>query len=128
MRTQLQKIEGERKPFIGTFIRYGKKSRYKPKKVITNKGKIMWIDYDITVLMNNIHDTSGKLVADHLWFNLTKGFEQLGDLKEGTQIKFEARVKPYVKGYVNYRQDIDDREIDYRLSNPTKFILLNGVS
>jgi hypothetical protein len=60
-------------------------------------------------------------VADHLWFNYTKGFQALGILVEGDVIEFYARVREYTKGYVNYREMIDEREIDYKLSYPTKF-------
>lgn len=35
-------------------------------------------------------------------------------------MQFDARVKEYEKGYVNYRQGIDERTVDYRLSHPTK--------
>jgi len=43
-----------------------------------------------------------------------------GELKQGDKVEFHARVKEYVKGYVNYRDDIDESEIDYKLSHPTK--------
>lgn len=119
MRQELKKIDGERKSFTGVFTRFGKKSRYRPKKVGDE-----WIDYDVTVLLTDIRDLEGKSVADHLWFNFTKGFASLGEIQEGTRIRFDARVKPYVKGYVNHRHYIDMREEDYKLSHPTKFALI----
>ena len=51
MRQELKKIDGERKSFTGVFTRFGKKSRYRPKKVGDE-----WIDYDVTVLLTDIHD------------------------------------------------------------------------
>jgi hypothetical protein len=33
---------------------------------------------------------------------MTKGFDALGELKQGDRIEFHARVKEYVKGYVDY--------------------------
>lgn len=38
---------------------------------------------------------TNELVTDQLWFNYTKGFLTLGELKEGDLIKFNARVKNY---------------------------------
>ena len=111
MRTELKNINGKRGKFYGVFERYGSKTN--------------WKGYpETTVLLKEIKDLNGKVVADHLWFNLTKGFEKIGDMNDGTIIAFEARVKPYTKGYVNYRQGIDDRQTDYRLSHPTKFYIM----
>lgn len=63
----------------------------------------------------------GKIVTDHLWFDLTKGFES-ADLLPGDVVEFCARVSIYEKGYKGYRNDVFDRPIekDYRLSRPTK--------
>lgn len=119
MRKDLKILDGERLTFTGTFVRFGKKGRFRPKKVGDE-----WIDYDETVLLQNIRNREGRAVTDHLWFNYTKGFAGLGDLHEGDVIQFDARVKPYVKGYVNHRDYIDDREVDYKLSHPTRFLLL----
>ena len=109
MRKELSKMEDERGSFIGTFKRYGTKTNYKgfPEK---------------TILLVNIKSSSGKVVSDHLWFNFTKQFEKLGDLKDGDIVRFDARVKPYVKGYVNFREEIDHRELDYKVT-----IFCNGL-
>lgn len=105
-RKKLKDIEDERKIFIGAFERYGIKSGYKhPLK---------------TVLLLDITDEDGNEITDHLWFNFTKGFEQLGELKKGDKIKFRARSKRYIKGYQGYRYDIPNIiSTDYKLSNPT---------
>lgn len=107
MRKNLAKMNGERRRFIGTFKRYGTKSGWNGTPINT-------------VLLTNILDSYGVEVADHLWFTMTIGFGNLGELKEGDKIGFDARVKEYEKGYVNDRECIDDRKIDYRLSHPTK--------
>jgi hypothetical protein len=111
MRNQLEKIEDVRGSFSGTFKRYGSKTNFKgfPEK---------------TILLVDIKDSRSKVVSDHLWFNFTKQFERLGELKEGDIVAFDARVKPYVKGYVNFREEIDNRELDYKLSHPTKVMVL----
>lgn len=119
MRKDLKAIDGERQTFTGTFVRFGRKSRYRPKKVGDE-----WVDYDETVLLRDVRNAEGRIVTDHLWFNYTKGFAGLGDLREGDVVRFDARVKPYVKGYINRRDYIDDREVDYKLSHPTRFLLL----
>ena len=62
---------------------------------------------------------TNTIVADHIWFSLTKGFEKL-NLKPGMKVEFEARIKSYKKGYVNRRYDMDNSRMDYKLSNPTR--------
>ena len=103
MRDELAKIEGERSVFTGVFVRFGEKNGY--------RGPVT------TVLLQNIHDATGKKVTDHLWFNLTKGFAAL-NLKGGEKIEFRARVKDYLKGYQGDETAL--MEIDYKLSHPTK--------
>jgi hypothetical protein len=111
MRKQLAKEEGSRKKFTGIFSRFGKKTNFKGYS-------------DETLLLTNIIDTStNKIVADHVWFTLTKGFESLR-LTPGDVIEFEARVKEYSKGYVNRRYKINNQSKDFKLSHPTKIKLV----
>jgi hypothetical protein len=108
MRRNLKNINNVRGDFSGVFERYGSK-----------RG---WKGYpDKTILLKDVRSSAGEVVSDHLWFNHTKGFDKLGTLNEGEEIKFKARVKSYVKGYRGYRDDIWDKPVqtDYRLSHPT---------
>lgn len=106
MRKGLKNMDGCRTKFIGTFYRYGTKRN--------------WHGFpEPTILLKDIKQ-GNKIVTDHCWFKLTKGFDKLGVLTEGDLICFEARVTEYTKGYVNYNEGIDNREIDYRLSHPSK--------
>jgi hypothetical protein len=112
MRVKLANINLVRKTFKGIFERYGVKTNFKGYS-------------ETTILLKDITDDNNKIVADHIWFNLTKGFEALGELKTGEIIIFDARVKPYIKGYKGRRYDEDylnehPIEQDYKLSNPTK--------
>jgi len=116
MREELKKIRETRKTFIATFKRFGKKKRYKPKLL---NGE--WVDYDETILLIDVKKSMGTHVADHLWINHTKEFDELGEIEEGEKISFQARVKPYVKGYFAAREGIDDLTVDYTLRYPTKF-------
>ena len=115
-RNKLKLINGERRCFYATFERYSYKAGYKgPEK---------------TILLKDICDKkTGKKLTDHLWFNLTKGFESLGELEPGTLIYFEARVKAYKAGYRGHdweRQlDNPERE-DYKLAWPTKITRKSG--
>lgn len=112
MRKELEKINSERTRFAAIFVRYGAKPG--------------WTGYPIkTILLKNVNNGE-SMVTDHIWFTMTKGFEALGELKEGDHIEFSARVKEYAKGYVNTREDIDESEIDYKLSHPTKIIALGN--
>ena len=108
MRRALKQLNGERRRFSGTFVRLGKKSGWKGRELTT-------------VLLKEIKDAYGKIVCDHLWFNLTKEFGRLV-LKEGTVIAFDARVKEYYKGYQGCRDDMYDKPVeqDFKLSHPTK--------
>jgi len=107
MRKQLEKQNKVRSSFVGIFVRFGTKTNYHgfPEK---------------TVLLENIRNAENDIVCDHLWFNYTKQFQSLGDIKQGDAIRFDARVVEYKKGYVNHRKFIDEQTIDYKLSHPTK--------
>lgn len=104
MRKELKIIGSRDRPvFTATFIRFGFRDGY--------KGPVK------TILLQDVL-LDGKIVTDHLWFDLTKGFES-ADLLPGDVVEFCARVSIYEKGY---RNDVFDRPIekDYRLSRPTK--------
>ena len=110
MRRALGKNEGERKKFAGTFMKFGKKQNYHGYN-------------EETVLLKDIIDVAeNKRVADHVWFAYTKSFQKLS-LAEGVCVEFEARIRKYMKGYVNRRYKIDSRTMDYKLSHPTKICL-----
>jgi hypothetical protein len=112
MRKSLAKEEGERKKFRAKFVRIGKKINYKGHS-------------EETILLKNICDaSSGKLLTDHVWFSYTQGFQKV-QLKEGCVIEFEARVKKYSKGYVNKKLGFNNESTDFKLSNPTKIVLVN---
>ena len=106
MRKNLKEIEGFRGTFVGEFKRMGTKSNYHGFS-------------EPTILLVNITDSKKRLISEHLWFNFTKGFQKIA-LIEGCKVRFDARVKPYIKGYINNRDYVDNRELDYKLSHPTK--------
>jgi hypothetical protein len=111
IRKRLAAEEGLRKGFRAVFSRFGKKVNYKGYS-------------EETLLFINITDIeTGAVLADHLWFSFTKGFEKL-ELKEGVIVEFEARVRDYSKGYVNKKYGINKRRQDYKLSHPTKIRLI----
>ena len=106
-RPELKKLVGQRKRFCGTFQRYGTKRAYRGPDLVT-------------VLLKDIKDDQGRIVSDHLWFNLTTEFKYCG-MAEGDIVSFDARVTGYEKGYFGHRV-IDERPwgYDYRLSRPTR--------
>jgi hypothetical protein len=110
-RKKLGRMEGERKTFTGVFVRYGHKKAFRG-------------PYLRTLLLRDVREIRRDLVVtDHLWFNLTKGFEALGELTEGDVIQFDARVKAYHKGYRGYdwEKAIENPVTkDWKLSHPTK--------
>lgn len=115
MREELAKREGARGEFSATFERYGRKTGWKGRE-------------ETTLLFANVQDASGLSVADHIWFRMTKEFERLC-LRPGEKIKFNARVRPYWKGYEG-RGEFEDgcgQEKDYGLSFPTKVQTLGAT-
>jgi hypothetical protein len=113
LRLELKPMQDIRSTFTAAFIRHGTKSSFgHPRQ---------------TVLFKDVRDRDGKIVADHLWFNLTKGFQSL-QLEMGDLVRFDARVKTYVKGYRGRRDDVFDAPIerDYKLSHPTKLEKLSA--
>lgn len=113
LREKLKIRDGERMRFKGTFARYGLKTAYKGLPLET-------------VCLNNVQVIQGEEVTDHLWFNHTKGFKDLGILYPGDIIAFDARVGSYFKGYI--REEYDLKEVDYHLTRPTKLVLLARVA
>lgn len=110
MRKALQEREGERATFSATFERFGIKNGYRGPQH--------------TILLTDVCDATGTPVCDHLWFNLTQGFEELA-LEPGDRIQFDARVKKYVKGYLGRREDVyAPVGVDYKLSYPTKISIM----
>lgn len=102
MREELKVIDGVRKSFTGKIERYGGKGGSK-----------------FTVLLVDVRHTNGDFVTDHLWFNLTKGFKSLR-LQPGERVQFDARVKPYEKGYKGRKAIDKPISSDYKLSHPSK--------
>lgn len=106
MRDALKQIDGERREFVGTFSRYGRKPGWKGAEVTT-------------ILLINVRDATGRKVCDHLWFNMTKEFAAVG-LQPGVDVRFAARSKSYLKGFI-------DKSADWKLSHPTHVRLAESL-
>lgn len=114
MREKLQNISGKRIKVFAEVDRFGKKKAFKGR------------DLD-TVCLTNLRDVQNNPVCDHLWLVIGKQMERL-DLDMGDKISFEARSKPYLKGYRGHREDVFvPVEKDYKLSNPTNFVKLTDM-
>jgi hypothetical protein len=100
MRDLLAVLCNVRSTFTGTFKRRGCKASFRRQ----------------TVLLLDIRYAGGLVVADHLWFNRTKGFCALGHLRPGDVLRFDARVREYKKRYRGRCRT------DYQLSYPTKIV------
>lgn len=114
MRERLKEIEGVRQRFTATFVRFGSKKAYKGPPIKT-------------LLFEDVKDKYKNDYCDHIWFTDTKGFQKL-NLQSGDKISFDARVKPYTKGYRGRRDDYDDYydhkpvSKDYKLSHPNNLV------
>lgn len=104
----------ERHTFQADFGKYGYK-RYHD----DSRGDL----YSATMLVRNVEIVDDparpRMMTDHLWLNLTKGFSDLGLLKQGDRIQFNGRVSQYTKGFIN------KDKVDYELTYPSKVKLLN---
>ena len=113
MRERLKASEGVRARFVALFSKVGKKRNYKGYS-------------EDTILLSQVKDAdTGELVADHVWFTFTKGFEAV-NARPGDLLQFEARIKEYKKGYVNKAAGINQRRTDYKLSHPGKIQKINS--
>lgn len=74
--------------FSATFDRYGRR------RVENRRG-----GYDhITVLLVDIRDEEGVVVAAHLWISESLPFIQEG-IRKGEIVEFGAKIKTYLRGY-----------------------------
>jgi hypothetical protein len=114
MRKDLKTLNEQRIRFKATVERFGKKTNYHGFP-------------ESTILFTCVSRVdTGKQVTDHIWFTVGKTIQAL-NLKPGDVVEFDARVGDYVKGYVNYREYIDERIIDYKLNRPTRFVKIAVV-
>ena len=107
MRINLSKIEGNLQKFTGIFKCYSTKTGWRKKP-------------ETTILLTDIKDKNGNVIAQHQWFSLTRTLNEFG-FNEDDVIEFCAQIKEYTKGY---KGDGDSKfnkpiENDYKLSNPT---------
>lgn len=106
MRKKLGKIMGKRMEFRATVERFGSKTAFRGPDLLT------------ILLKNVIRVDTGEVVCDHLWFVAGKCWS---NMSAGDEVKFEARVGTYEKGYKGRREDVfQPVTMDYRLERPTK--------
>lgn len=108
VRTKLKRIDDVRDSFYGKFERFGRAT-----------------DGQLTLLITDIHNKHGNIIADHVWFKRTKGFKDLGFIEPGEYIRFDARIKAYEKGYKGQDDRIlktkgNDIKTDYKFSHPSQ--------
>ncbi len=112
MRVAFKAANGIRTTFAATVARFATKPAFRGPAIPT-------------VLLQNVTDRSGTIVTDHLWFTITKRFEDAG-IQIGDRVQFDARVRRYRKGYRGHRDDDDLPvvSIDYRLSHATNIRII----
>lgn len=117
MREELAKVEGQRHVYTATFVRFGRKAGWQGRQVVT-------------LLFRDVKTAAGEPATDHIWFTMTKGFEQLG-LKPGDRVRFKANSRPYQKGYQGARdyEDVGTVSTDFKFAFPNEIeIIQDGVS
>lgn len=103
MREELAKIKNVRARFRAIVVRFGERTSHGHAKPM--------------MLVQDVCDLKGNRMTDHVWFDKGKWIETL-DLQPGDEIEFNARVRPYWKGYI-------DKQLDYKFNNPTKVVKRN---
>lgn len=114
IRTQLRNLgDAERHTFIAVFERYGKKSS--------------WFAIGNTVLLKDIRlADSDKILTDHVWLTVGKQLYELGELKQGDIIQFNARVGKYYHKFFDRDYMVrPEYSLDFRLDRANKFAVLN---
>lgn len=108
----------QRLRFRATFERKGKKTAYRGPPIET------------ILLKDVIVAETGRPVRDHVWLNMTKGFQQIGPLEQGQRIEFDARVTRCKKGYwgANFERALNasSPHYGYQLSRPTRICKVGG--
>ena len=109
MRTNLQGLAGRRMDLTAVFWQYG---------TYRHNGRC-----GKSILLREVRDRSGRLLADHIWINYTAGFDAAGVFSRGDLVRFTATIAEYVKGYRG--EKIDDRllrppAVDYCLKFPRR--------
>lgn len=113
-RELLGQMIGIRSRFRGTVERFGSKRAYRGPDITT------------ILLRDVVHEATGEIVTDHLWFTSGKWS---ASVKIGDTIVFDARVGEYLKGYRGRREDVySPMEVDYRLERPTKMRVVSEPS
>jgi len=107
LRKELEKKDEQRLKFSAVFTRYG--------------SKVNWNGYsETTLLLTKICFEDGASAADHLWVSETQGFRDLGTLRPGDRLEFEARVAGYEKGYKYRGKALTPAKQDFKLNRLTK--------
>jgi len=99
MRKELQPLEGRRAMFVATFVR---NTFVKTKIGIRRK-----------VLLKQVKDLQGRLVALHLSVTNGSDLRVFDGFDEGDLLQFSATVRMYVKGYRG-------EDIDLKLQHPIR--------
>lgn len=115
MRDKLEILDGKRITIIGSFDRVG--SRFMSYGCTNTKKS--------TFILNNLLDKDGNFLCDHMWFDQTKGFKELGRLQQGDQLQFVARCKKYSKnGSYDENGIFSYNNMDYKFSYPSQFKII----
>lgn len=115
-RKRLKKLLGQRLTFVGRFVRYGIKYGF---------------GYPVrTLLFDPVLDCDQvDILTAHIWMTCGKQFAELGRLKKGCLVKFDARVTTYIKGYTGDRLEVRVEKpvlLDYHLVRPSRVVKLTA--
>ncbi|MDR1857288.1 MAG: AAA family ATPase [Desulfovibrio sp.] len=109
----LASIKNQRGTFCGVFVCYGARPAFKgPDKPM--------------VLLADVRNTKGNIVAERMWLSRTKGFAAV-DLQNGDMVQFDALVERNARLYLVYVPGLELPHyvpVDYVLNRPTNILKL----
>jgi hypothetical protein len=107
MRKELIELQNQKLKFYGKLQRYGLKNQYIGGQIPTMLLTEIELDIKTAILPS--------LKIDHIWLNVGKTVISK-DVPELSIISFQAWVKPYRKGYINYSEGLTEKQIDIGLN------------
>lgn len=114
MKKRLQRLNGQRLTFTATVGRFS--------FFDTTWGRRP------TLVLENLRDTGGTLLADHVWMKMGAWCTSF---REGDRVRFDARVAQYTKGYKGRRAEETGEawhQVDYKLTHPSKVKITRRTS
>ena len=123
MRDGLKDLCGKKSTFTGVFCKIGHRNSF-----FVRGSKKKYLKKLNTVLIRDLKDEEGNIVADHIWLDLTPPWVRVHP-NFGDIVEFKGSVQNYVKGMCSsnryYSRNI--YELDYTIAGITDIKVLGHL-